>query len=319
MEPQRHCTTERRLSRPWTCIGVLLLFFLGWSPAQGAKARVAVLLSSDALPYKQALQGLQQQLGSAEFQMDVYSMQGDAAQAPAALERARKDGAATFVTFGTLATQAVLNGDNSTPVVAGLVLNAETFRHAGNATGITLDLPLETQFEWMQKVLPGSRNIGVLYNPKENQGRIETAVKIAREHGLKLIAVPVQTPQELPAALDDLARQVDALWSVADAIVMSSQTAQPILLFSFRNHIPLIGLSSTWVKAGALYSLDWDYADIGRQAGEIVQRIQRGARIADMTPASPRKLTYALNLRSAQQLKLSLPPGLVEGARQVFE
>lgn len=316
---RRYQSFDCRPSRLWACVGLALCWLLYPPSAQAVKAHVIVLLSSDAGPYKEALQGLQQQLGSSELQLDVYSLQGDAAQAPSTLERAHKDAAVAFVTLGTLATQAVLTGDSRTPVVAGLVLNAEAFRHAGNATGITLDLPVETQFEWMQKMLPASRNVGVLYNPKENQGRIDSAAKVARERGMKLVAVPVQTPQELPAALDELARQVDVLWSVADALVMSSQTAQPILLFSFRNRIPLVGLSSTWVKAGALYSLDWDYADIGRQAGEIVQRIQRGARIAEMPPASPRKLTYALNLKSAQQLKLSLPSGLVEGARQVFE
>ena len=168
-------------------------------------------------------------------------------------------------------------------------------------------------------MLPESKTVGVLYNPKENQQRVEAAIRVALQHGFKLIARPVDTPQDLPSALDSLSRQVDVLWSVTDAIVISPQTAQPILLFSFRNRIPLVGLSSTWVKAGALYSLDWDYGDIGRQAGELVQRILRGTKPADLPPASPRKLTYAINLKSAQQLGVDMPRNLVRGARQVFE
>ena len=125
--------------------------------------------------------------------------------------------------------------------------------------------------------------------------------------------------QELPAALEAMSHQIDVLWSLTDAVVISPQTAQPILLFCFRNKIPLVGLSSTWVKAGALYSLDWDYGDIGRQTGELVQRIVQGAKPAELPAAMPRKLTYAINIKSAEQLGLDVPRGLVQGARQVFE
>ena len=50
---------------------------------------------------------------------------------------------------------------------------------------------------------------------------------------------------------------------------MTPQTAEPILLSTLKNKIPLVGLSSSWVKAGALYALDRDYVDIGLQSGEL--------------------------------------------------
>ncbi|MFO0732606.1 MAG: ABC transporter substrate binding protein [Nitrospiraceae bacterium] len=54
---------------------------------------------------------------------------------------------------------------------------------------------------------------------------------------------------------------------------MTPHTAEPILLSTFRNKIPLAGLSTSWVKAGALYALDRDYLDIGSQCGEIAGKI----------------------------------------------
>lgn len=276
-------------------------------------------MSSEAAPYKEALEGLQQQLASGEVQLDVYTLQGDPKQGAVSMEKVRKETASVIVAFGTLATQTALAADERTPVISALVLTAEVFRHSGNATGITLELAADTQLEWMQKLLQNTHTVGVLYNPKENQVRIDAATRLAKDRGIKLLSVPVQTPQDLPAALEGPLRQVDVLWSIADSVVISPQTAQPILLFSFRNRIPLVGLSSTWVKAGALYSLDWDYGDIGRQAGELVQRILRGTKPADLPPASPRKLTYALNMKSAQQLGVDVPRALVQGARVVFE
>ena len=106
---------------------------------------------------------------------------------------------------------------------------------------------------------------------------------------------------------------------VTDQVVLSRQTAEAILLFSFRNRIPFAGLSASWVKAGALYALDRDYTDLGAQCGEMALRVRRGRRASTLPPETPRKILYALNLRTAQRMKLNLPKELIDGAEQVFE
>jgi putative ABC transport system substrate-binding protein len=298
----------------------LLLFVMhdGQRIAQAqTRTRVVALVSHDAPPYKEALAALQQQLSAPGVQVDPYLMQGDGRAANNAIQAAR-DGASVLITLGTAATQAAVSAELNTPIVAALVFNSDMLKRP-TVTAVTLDMPVETQFDWLRKILPEQHTVGVLYNPRENQQRVDAAARIAQARGLKLLARPVETPQDLPAALDGLSRQIEVLWTLTDNVVISSQTAQPILLFCFRNKIPLVGLSSTWVKAGALYSLDWDYGDIGKQAGELAQRIVHGTKPAELPPAMPRKLTYAINLKSAGQLGVDVPRPLVQGARQVFE
>ncbi len=94
--------------------------------------------------------------------------------------------------------------------------------------------------------------------------------------------------------------------------------AQAILLYSFRNRMPFSGLSASWVKAGALYALERDYEDMGAQCAEMAEKVARGRRPASLPPAKPRKVVYTLNLKTAEHLKLSLPPELVEGAAEVY-
>src|SRR5262249_51808249 len=156
-------------------------------------------------------------------------------------------------------------------------------------------------------------------NPRENQDKITEATKVARNLGLKLVAREVETPQALPDALDSLAKEADVLWGVTDQMVLSPQTAEPILLFSFRNRIPFTGLSTSWVQAGALYALDRDYSDLGTQCGEIALKVLQGTKASSLPPASPRKVTYALNLKTAQQMKVEIPQSLIDGAQQVFK
>jgi putative ABC transport system substrate-binding protein len=94
--------------------------------------------------------------------------------------------------------------------------------------------------------------------------------------------------------------------------------AKPLLLFSFRNSIPLVGLSSSWVKAGALYALEWDYADLGAQAGEMALGILRGARPSAIPTAPPRKTFYTLNLKTAEQMKIQFSDEQKARARAIY-
>jgi putative ABC transport system substrate-binding protein len=137
--------------------------------------------------------------------------------------------------------------------------------------------------------------------------------------GLTLFAQAIETPRDIPGALNRLAGAVDVLWGLADHVVLSPETAQPLLLFSLRNRIPFVGLSASWAKAGALYALDRDYGDLGAQCGELAMAILDGRPPESLPPASPRKVVYAINLKTARHMKITLPDGLVRGAAEVFE
>jgi putative ABC transport system substrate-binding protein len=282
---------------------------------------IVVVTSQDTGPYHEVVTGFrryleQQRIGGPVL---VHSLQNDLATTRTLLSKAKKDGARFFLTVGSQATRVAFQEAGDTPVIACMVVNPEEVQKAPNATGVIIDFPIETQLQWLQRFLPERKTIGVLYNPKENQARVEEATKVARALGLKLVARPVDTPQSLPDALDSLANDADVLWGFTDQTVLSPQTAEPILLFSFRHRIPFTGLSSSWVKAGALYALDRDYSDLGTQCGEIAVKVLQGIRAGSLPPVAPRKVTYAVNLKTAQHMKVEIAPSVLEGARQVFQ
>jgi putative ABC transport system substrate-binding protein len=105
---------------------------------------------------------------------------------------------------------------------------------------------------------------------------------------------------------------------VVDELVLTPQTAKHILLFSFQNRIPFVGLSTAWVKAGAVYALDWDYTDLGMQCGEMALKVLQGTAINTLPPVIPRKVVYALNQKTARHMKIEIAETLVHGAREVF-
>jgi putative ABC transport system substrate-binding protein len=324
---RRHSMMYGNAGRSWlrrmnsaaaAILASIVLLAGGYTAWSGEK--IALFASSNDAPFQEAIKGFREHLAGQRIQAgyEMFSLESDLAKAGPAIQKIKAGGARLVVTLGSMATDAALREITDGPVVACMVLRTDNLKNSPNATGVGLEFPLETQFAWIQRLLPDAMTVGVLYNPGENQKRINTAVAVAIKAGLQLVAYQIDTPQDIPAALDSLSRKADVLWGLTDSMTLSPSMAKNILLFSFRNSIPFIGPSATWVKAGALYSLDWDYADLGAQCGQMAQKILAGAAPSSLPPATPRKVLYSLNLATARQMKLTVPEPIVRGARQTY-
>lgn len=284
-------------------------------------SKIAVLTSYDAPPYQAALSGFREYLThqGVAASYEVYALRGDPAESLRAVQSIKHNGTRLVYALGAFGTGAVIDAQIDAPVVACLLLNLADVKKVPRAAGVALEIPVETQFQWLQRFVPAAKRIGVLFNPQENQGKVDAASREARRVGLTLFAQAIETPRDIPGALNRLAGAVDVLWGLADHVVLSPETAQPLLLFSLRNRIPFVGLSASWAKAGALYALDRDYGDLGAQCGELAMAILDGRPPESLPPASPRKVVYAINLKTARHMKITLPDSLVRGAAEVFE
>ena len=302
--------------------------FLLWSGAgfasraeAGGEQSIAVLLSHRAEQYDEALRGFKQHLSEAgvKVRLEEHYLNGDSAEAARVLARLSREKPDLIFALGTFAAREAAGGIVKAPVIAGMVLKEDDLRGTpGSVKGVTLQHPLETQFRYLRKFAPEARKVGVIFDPDENGEIISRATRIAAGMGLELLTWEVRDPRELPTALDELSRNADIMWGVTDRKVLNSRTAETILLSSFRQRIPLVGLSPSWVKAGALYSLGWDYRDIGVQCAEISLAVLRGGGEGAGSLVPPRKVRYFVNLKTAKRMKLKIPKSLQAGAQKAF-
>lgn len=283
--------------------------------------RIVVLNGQDLKPYQDVLAGFQQSLAKQgiNLSVEIHALQGNPTKTQDVLADIKKHGARLVVTLGSAATQAAVREVGQLPLLATMIVTADDIKPASNGTAVLLEFPVEIQMQWLRRIVPAATTVGVLFNPKENQSKVSSALRVAKETGLTLVTQAVDTPRSLPDALENLSRNVDALWGISDSVVMTPQTAEPILLSTLRNKIPLAGLSTSWVKAGALYALDRDYLDIGTQCGEVAGKVLGGTSPAALAPIFPRKVTYSVNLKTAGAMNLELPQDVVRGATQVFQ
>ena len=312
------------LHRKWMSCGFALVLLVTNSMSsanlRAADSTIVVIKSQDAAPYNEALEGFNEALQSKGVQATIVirSLNDDDAKAIADIEESVKPKPDLVLTLGSRATKIAAEKISAIPIVSGMILQSELLNNGGNITGIFLDYSLETQFTWLKRFLPDAKTIGVIYNPEENQRKIDEAVVLAQKSGFSLIAQKVSSPREIPPALQFLARKVDVLWGIPDNMVYTQQTAKQILLFSFRNRIPFIGLSSSWVKAGALYALDWNYRNVGKECGDRAVAILQGNKADPFSPDTVKGISYSLNLKAAERMKIAFPAELLKEAMNVY-
>jgi putative ABC transport system substrate-binding protein len=301
--------------------GLLLLTLTGFmapASALAAGSRVALLVGSGQAPFKAAAQGVENCLSSQAGDVELlrFQMPKEEAERAKVLSQVASARVDLVVALGSLAVDEASEIINNTPIVAGMVMDLK--QGGGNMTGVSLEIPIEIQLAWMKRFLPQANTVGIVYNPQENSAKVASFSDVALGRSVKIEGRTVSAPNELMPALEGLGNDVDVLLGISDKVALTSKTAQKVLLFSFRNRIPFVGLSEAWVKAGALYALDRDYEDIGTQCGELALGILNGAQVADVAPAFPRKIRYSLNMKSADRMKLRLASALVEGATKVY-
>ena len=286
-----------------------------------AESSVVVLGAQTKKAHRQFVEGFKQYLSEQEEDLEFVdiALDNDIKDTEGLKDIIQRESIPLILTIGPKAFQSAARQDVDAPLIAGLTRNASALEKNANATGVVLEYKVETQLLWIKRILPDFKTIGVLYNPAESGQRVAVAKKAAARLGLNFVAQEVNSPSELPVAMESLFRRVDVLWGITDPVVLSRQTAKAILLTSFRNKVPFIAPSSAWVKAGALYSLEVDYNDIGVQTGEMAQSVLKGQRVSTMPPQEPREVRYSLNLRTAEHMRLKLPGEIVDGAAQVFD
>ena len=317
-----------RFRRMAQTILICVVFLTELVPAfSNAPLTVVVVLSRDAAPYRQALRGFEEVLKGSHrsyklYELSAETMSVDGASLVARI-RARKPD--FILTIGSSATTMVSDGIRDIPIVFSLVLPSsgndalQGLRESrGNMTGASMEIPLKTQFAKLKQILPQVKRVGVLYNPQVTGPLIDNATHIASGMGLELVAMRVESEKDLVSVTDAFADNIDVLWSVADSTVFSPQGLKQVLLATLRNRVPFVGLSPSFVKAGALLAFSVDYQDVGRQSGELALRVLAGEDPATIPMTSPRDISLSVNMNTAKQIQVNIHDDIKQKAELFF-
>jgi putative ABC transport system substrate-binding protein len=234
-----------------------------------------------------------------------------------------------IVTHGEAGIRAAKQASKTVPIVVAVTGDLVTSGHAatlarpgGNVTGLVDTSPdlSGKRLELLKEIIPKISRIGVLWNsanPVKVLDFKETEVA-AQAFGLKLQSVEVRTPADFPARLKAATDQsAGALVVVQDALTISN--ARTISDFTNKNRLPARYGSSEFVSVGGLMSYAANFPDLFRRAAIYVDKILKGAKPGDLPVEQPPKFELVINLRTAKQIGVTIPPNVLASADKVIK
>jgi putative ABC transport system substrate-binding protein len=233
-----------------------------------------------------------------------------------------------IVTYQTPSVLALRKASTTTPIVFTMLsfpvengIVASFARPGGNATGLTvLSEQLNgKRLELLKETVPNVTRIGVLSNPANptqplEWKEIETTAQVL---GLKIQSLGVRSLKDFDSAFEAALRErVQGLINLPEALF--STNVNRILEFAAKNKLPGMYSDPQYTHAGGLMSYSPIFSDLFRRAAIYVDKILKGAKPADLPVEQPTKFELAINLKTAKQIGLTIPPHVLTRADRVI-
>ena len=205
------------------------------------------------------------------------------------------------------------------PVDSGLV--SSLARPGGNVTGLSLLAGLEIsgkQLQLIKEVLPKLTRVVVLADPASppTAGLLKEIHQAARSLGVQLRVVEARDPNELESAFPTIKKErADALVVIGSPFIGSNPQ---IVSFAAKSRLPAMYPYNEAVDGGGLISYGPNRPDLFRRAAIYVDKILKGAKPADLPVEQPTKFELVINLKTAKQIGLTIPPNVLARADRVI-
>lgn len=319
-----------------TLCAVLFAFCFSAQAQQPGKTwKIGVLVSGTAAinaARDEALRSGLQQLGYEEGKniAIVYKYgEGKTERLPNLAKELVAEKPDVIVVGGTAVAVAAKNATSTIPIVvagAGDLVEAgliKSFMYpGGNVTGVAR---LSADFfgdrlKLIREVLPKASQVTALSNPNNpGHGRtLKDAELGARSLGLSFQSVAARSANELDGAIGEAAKGgASALFLMTDALFNSHMPR--IAQLAIKHRLPSVYDRADFVEAGGLLSNGVNLPDLSRRAAEYVHQILKGAKPGDLTLVQPTKFDLAVNLKTAQQIGVTVPPQVLQRAVKVIK
>jgi len=332
------CTEPRRSIQNLKWLGVLVLLVgcVGMAEAQQAKKipRVGLLWDSPAM-FPLAIEAFHRglrDLGWVEGQNIVvenrwsegrFDRLHDLAEE---LVRLKVD---VIVAPSSIYTEAAKRATSAIPIIfvshadpIGSGHVASLARPGGNITGFSL-MMTETNvksLELLKEAVPGLSRVAVLWDPATpSHGPGLKAVEIEGPAlGLRLQTLAVRSATEFDSAFSAISRErAGAVLVLSTPLFIAG--ARPLAELAIRQKVPTMFGPREHVEAGGLMSYSPDRADLWYRGATYVDKILKGVKPADLPVQQPMKFEFVINLKTAKQIGLTVPPEVLFRATKVIK
>lgn len=293
-----------------------------------AAAQAVVVLSSEAIPHRQAAAAYNRHLQ--QHGISITTVQFDALS-DELLQTLLAEKPRVVTAIGT---EAALSLSRRLPADVPLTYcmvadsTAAGLTSRVGAAGVCIDVPLAEQFRIIAEALPRTRAVGMLYQPDSSRSNaLVEQVRRELPANWRLIAIALNDHETVADAVNTLFREkIDVVWTAADSAVYDTVTVRAVLLTSLRHKVPVFGFSSGFVRAGALLGVSIDPGEQGEQCAEITAELLEASSDHATRDGAERSLgviaprfRLEVNQAVADMIGVDLPQRLLQRAYRIHK
>jgi putative ABC transport system substrate-binding protein len=205
------------------------------------------------------------------------------------------------------------------------LLVASLARPGGNVTGTTFLGPelISKRLQLLRELFPGLSRVAALWHPNAYSERTMADVRneievAARTLGLQLQLVSAVSSDDFVSAFDAMARErAEALIVMPSPMLFGEY--RRIVSIAANNKLPAMGAAREFVDLGGLMSYGANLPDLSRQTATYADKILKGAKPAELAVEQPTKFEFVVNLKTAKELGITVPPSLLARADELIE
>lgn len=321
-ESKKQGADLNRVSRIVSHVAFVISFFsflfTNSSVYSAERIIITAIKSRNIAPYNKALRGFEGYLSKRGFDIRIveFSLEGKGKDELSNVhEEIKSKKPVLLLALGTPATKIAQETIKDIPVIFTMVLDPKGSKIS--PPGVSMDIPPEIKLKNIKRVFPSARRIGLIYS-EDSTSAYEKVSQVSSQLGFQLIGKKINSRKEFPDAFGNLWWQIDCFLMIPDSKIYFPESVEYLLNEGLRKKIPIIGLSSSYTRAGALISFDCDYGDLGEQAAEIALKMLTGRDLVKTEFVKPRKINFSLNLLAAEKLEIRIPSEMIKAAREVF-
>lgn len=256
-------------------------------------------------------------------EIDFVNAQGDTANTQIIAEKFVKDKVDMIYSIATLSTQSAKQATKETniPVVFSSVTDpvysqiVESADKIENVTGVTDKVEALEILKSAKDLKEDAKVIGIIYNTGESNSevQVEEVKAAAGELGMTVETVGITTVNDIPQAVNTLAKKIDMMYIISDNVVASA--IDLVANLCLENSIITLSTIESQAADGILMGNGLNYYDLGKQAAEMAKKILAdGADIKDVTVEQPSGLKKIVNVKTMEALGLTKDNKAFEGA-----
>ena len=233
-----------------------------------------------------------------------------------------------LVTAGPTVTRAAKEATGTIPIVmafdtdpVGNGFVASLARPGGNITGMSALSPEISgkQMEILKEIVPKLSRVAVLGNSTEpaNPQSLKEIELAAGAFGVQLQYLDTVGPKDIETAFRAATKgRADAVLVLPSPVFNTNR--KEIANLAKKSRLPAIFYAPEWVEDGGLVSYGVSFIDLYRRAATYVDKILKGAKPADLPVEQPTKFELVINLKTAKQIGVAIPPNVLARADKVI-